>query len=171
MTSSVVNCHRFGARQLSRKTRKKLRSRAQPTAAAVTSGRIGFTWGRNPGRLRNQAVDEHYSRHLVDVKSLIPQIVILPPGGRTRLVTPTRLLPPNSALESVHARAHLWKLSFPTALRRPSSDSRPATPRIQRLFTVQVCGFLWIVRKTRPRSQASPATVRISTRYERAFPS
>jgi hypothetical protein len=51
----------------------------------------------------------------------------------------------------------------------PSSDSSPATRRIQRLFIVQLCGFLWIVRKTRPRGKASLPSIRISTRYDRTF--
>ena len=73
---------RWGPTTLSQ-TRETLRSKAQPIAAAVTSARHRLAWGRNLGRLRNQAVDEHYSRHLVDVKSRIPHIVILPPIART----------------------------------------------------------------------------------------
>jgi len=73
---------RWGPTTLSQ-TRETLRSKAQPIAAAVTSARHRLAWGRNLGRLRCQAVDEHYSRHLVDVKSRIPHIVILPPIART----------------------------------------------------------------------------------------
>jgi hypothetical protein len=100
MTSLVVYFHRFGARQLSRKPRRnyprfgpnfldlpnlpKPHSRAQQPTAAVTSAASGCQGEETLiYTSKSKTVDEHYTRHLVDVKRRTQHIVILPPRGRT----------------------------------------------------------------------------------------
>jgi hypothetical protein len=148
-----------------RKLNRSLRLGTRSTPIADRRSHLcccGFVRGRKLCYIPlNDLGSEQYSRHLVDVKSRIPHIVILPSSARTKKVNRGGKASCNLSLLGLnHGRRQPWESLVPERVipelvpnvfwPHPGSDCSPAVRGIQRPLTVQQCGLVWIMRKTGP---------------------
>ena len=150
MTSSVVYCHRVGARQHSRKLEKRFARRPNQSPLRSPLPDIGLLGGGISVAFAAKLLTNTTPDILWMSRAEYHILLFYHPSPEPKLVTPLRLpfeFPPQIPLPF-----------------HPYPDSRPATLRIQRPFIVQVCGLLWIVRKSRSpiSNHTLPATVRHS---------
>lgn len=144
--------------------------------------------GENPPK--PPSIREQYSRHLVDVKCITLHLVFYAFPARTKRVNPssrpdfklsaldeaseydatsladrmpTRFSPADLPRRGERQPANLRFALAPHRKARKVAqplDSSPAMPPLQRPFSVQLCGRLWIVRKSgtpwRPMARRCP---------------